>query len=102
MNSPTPRTSPIHEHPALRSTSAFFNAAPTVATFCRRPSRSITSITAMPTAACNGLDANVLKYRVFALNSSTIALLAAVAANGKPLPIGLPVTMMSGWNWETS
>ena len=40
--------------------------------------------------------------RVRARNPSTSALLAAVAASGRPLPIGLPVTTMSGLKPVTS
>ena len=56
----------------------------------------MTSSTARPTAACKGLAAKVLKYRVSARNRSTTVRLAAVAARGSPAPIGLPVTTMSG------
>jgi len=55
-----------------------------------------------PPAACGGFGGKVLKCGVWLRKVSISALLAAVAASGRPLPMGLPVTAMSGVKPKTS
>ena len=58
--------------------------------------------TADPTAACRGLEANVLKYLVLLRQASTSSDEAATPARGMPFPMGLPIVTMSGTKSEVS
>ena len=56
----------------------------------------MTSSTASPAAQATGLPPKVLKNSMPLANESAIASVVTTAASGKPLPIGLPRTTMSG------
>mmetsp|Transcript_431 Transcript_431/g.1265 ORF Transcript_431/g.1265 Transcript_431/m.1265 type:complete len:219 (-) Transcript_431:324-980(-) len=63
---------------------------------CCRPSRSMTSRTARPAAHATGFPPNVLKYSWPFAKEAAISSVHTTAANGKPLPNGLPMVTMSG------
>src|SRR5882672_8670456 len=81
-NIPAPRTSPMSMWRSA-SFASFANIyPPTVTAFSSRCSSSITSRTAVPTAAETGLPPNVLKYMFRAVNAVTRSQRATTAANG--------------------
>ena len=98
VNKPQPRTSPIIAWAGCNAYSACRRYSPTAELFCKTSLLSISSSTAIPTAACKGLEAKVLKYRDDFRKASMLSALAATAARGSPLPIGLPMQTISGLN----
>jgi hypothetical protein len=93
---PSPRTSPIKGKEFFSASRLSFSQLPVSRAFCRSPSCSITSRTAIPTEQETWFPPKVLKYSMPLANSSAIFRVVITAPKGCPLPIGLPRVTMSG------
>mmetsp|Transcript_10495 Transcript_10495/g.32605 ORF Transcript_10495/g.32605 Transcript_10495/m.32605 type:complete len:232 (-) Transcript_10495:801-1496(-) len=92
---PTPRTSPMIWCLRLSSSSLGMRRRLISRALRCRPSASMMSSTAVPAAHATGFPPLVLKYCTPS-KASAISRRHTTAPSGKPLPMGLPSTRMSG------
>ena len=94
--SPSPRTSPMMACFSINLRKPSIKCVPTWRALACNCSSAMTSRTAIPIAHETGLPPKVLKYSMPLLNEAAISGVVTTAANGWPLPIGLPIVTMSG------